>query len=361
MSSDIRRRASTEGAGLMRASVLRDGEMVYRDDVAAPVPAEGQVLVKVLACGVCGGDLHFAAHSHRMAELGRQMSGAPTLTDGLDLDQDIFMGHEFAAEVIAVGPNTRAPAPGSPVTSMPVLLTSEGMQPLLYSNTMPGGYAEQMVLSASLLLPVPNGLDPRHATLAEPMAVGLHAVNKSGIEPGAGAIVIGCGPAGISVIAALAALGVEPIVASDFSPKRRELGRLMGAHEVVDPTTQVVFDAWTRVGKGTPTVFEAVGVPGILDDILRRTPANTRVVVVGASMEPDAITPYFGIAKEIVMQFVQAYEPDEFAESLRRIAEGELHVAPLITGEVGLADVGSAFADLADPERHCKILVLPNA
>lgn len=344
----------------MHASVLRDSTMVYRDDVPDPIPGEGQVLVRVLACGVCGGDLHFATHHAQMAQLGTQLVGAPTLTDGLDLDADVFMGHEFAAEVIEPGPATPAPAPGTAVTSIPALMSDDGMEPLLYSNTRPGGYAEHMLLSASLLLPIPNGLDPRHATLAEPMAVGLHAVNKSEIRPGDGAVVIGCGPAGLAVIASLNAIGVEPIVASDFSAARRKLGRLLGAHHIVDPAAEPVYDAWATYGSGTPTIFEAVGVPGLLNDVLQQAPMNTRVVVVGACMEPDVIAPYFGIAKEIALQFVQAYSPTEFAECLRRIADGELDVAPMITGEVGLEDVGSAFAELADPERHCKILVLPS-
>jgi threonine dehydrogenase-like Zn-dependent dehydrogenase len=334
--------------------------MVYRDDVPTPVPGEGQVLIRVLACGVCGGDLHFAEHGARLAELAEKMTGAPTLTDGLDLDADVFMGHEYVGEVVAAGPGTEAPGPGTVVTSMPAMITAGGMRPRLYSNTSPGGYADSMLLDAALLLPVPDGLDPRLATLAEPMAVGLHAVTMSSIEPGTGAIVIGCGPAGLAVIAALKARGAGPIIASDLSPARRGLGRMMGADEVVDPRTEGVFDAWERTGAHpTPVVFEAVGVPGMLDDVLRRAPFAARVVVVGASMEPDAITPYYGIAKEISFQFVQAYTPDEFAESLRRIADGEIDVEPMITGEVGLEDVESAFADLGDPERHCKILVRP--
>ncbi|EUA23515.1 zn-containing alcohol dehydrogenase family protein [Mycobacterium xenopi 4042] len=106
-------------------------------------------------------------------------------------------------------------------------------------------------------------------------------------------------------------------------------------------------------------VFEAVGVPGIIDDVMRRTPAGTRIVVAGVCMQPDTVHPFFGVAKEISVQFVFAYDPNEFAESLRAIAEGEIDVAPVITGEVGLDGVGAAFDDLADPERHCKILVTP--
>jgi threonine dehydrogenase-like Zn-dependent dehydrogenase len=76
-------------------------------------------------------------------------------------------------------------------------------------------------------------------------------------------------------------------------------------------------------------------------------------------MESDPIVPLFGIAKEINVQFVNTYDATEFAESLRIIAEGEIDVAPLITGEVGLDGVGAAFEDLANPDTHCKILVTP--
>ena len=76
-------------------------------------------------------------------------------------------------------------------------------------------------------------------------------------------------------------------------------------------------------------------------------------------MQPDTVHPYFAIAKEINIQFVLAYDPTEFTESLRAIAEGDINVAPLITGEVGLDGVGAAFNDLASPDAHCKILVTP--
>ncbi|HEX2285993.1 MAG TPA: alcohol dehydrogenase, partial [Mycobacterium sp.] len=105
-------------------------------------------------------------------------------------------------------------------------------------------------------------------------------------------------------------------------------------------------------------IFEAVGVPGILDDVLRRTPRGSRIVA-GVCMQSDTVHPFFAIAKEINVQFVLAYDPAEFAESLRAIAEGEIDVAPMITGEVGLDAVGAAFDALADPDRHCKILVTP--
>jgi threonine dehydrogenase-like Zn-dependent dehydrogenase len=326
--------------------------MVYRDDVPDPVPEPGQVLVAVRSCGICGSDLHFAAHGAEVMELTEQMGGGGVMT--LDLTRDVFMGHEFSAEILEAGPDTETHPPGTMVTSIPVLLSAKGVEPLVYSNSAIGGYAERMLLSAPLLLPIPNGLDLNHAALTEPMAVGLHAVNKSNIAPGETALVIGCGPIGIAIIAALRARGVETIVASDFSPKRRELAIAMGAHQTLDAAQGSPFD--TVKAK---VVFEAVGVPGIIDDVLLRARPGTRLVVAGVCMQPDSVHPFFAIAKEINVQFVLAYTPDEFGASLRALAEGDIDVSPVITGEVGLEGVGQAFDDLADPERHCKILVAP--
>jgi threonine dehydrogenase-like Zn-dependent dehydrogenase len=345
----------------MRAAALRGGSLIVRDDVPDPAPAFGQVLAKVRACGICGSDLHFAKHGATMLALGEEMGGMPDIgAASVDLGRDVFMGHEFSAEVLEIGPDTVGPAPGTIVTSIPTLLTMTGIQPIVYSNDLPAGYGEQILLSAPLLLEVPNGLDPRLAALTEPMAVGLHAVNRSGMQAGEGALVLGCGPVGLAVIAALAVRGVEPIVASDLSPARRTLATTMGAHEVIDPAAEPAFDAWARVG-GTRqlVVFEAIGVPGIIDGALRDAPMRTRIVVVGVCMERDTITPFFGIGKELSLQFVLGYDPMEFADCLRSIAEGEIDVAPMITGEVGLDGVPGAFEELANPERHCKILVVP--
>ena len=339
----------------MRAAVLREGRMVYRDDVPDPIPGPGQVLVGVRSCGICGSDLHFARYGDQVLSLSDEMaSSLGGGTGNVDLSHDIFMGHEFSAEVLEAGPDTETLPAGTLVTSIPVLISGKHVEPIVYSNKTLGGYAERMLLSAPLLLPIPNGLDHRHAALTEPMAVGLHAVNKSGIQPGETALVVGCGPIGIAVIAALRTRGVESIVAADFSPKRRELATAMGAHQTLDPAQGSPFDTVTPA-----VVFEAVGVPGIIDDLMRRARHGTRLVVVGVCMQPDTMHPFFAIAKEINVQFVLAYDPQEFAESLQAIAEGEIDVSPVITGDVGLEDVGAAFDDLADPGRHCKILVTP--
>jgi threonine dehydrogenase-like Zn-dependent dehydrogenase len=339
----------------MRSAVLRKDRVVV-DEVPEPVPALGQVLVRVLACGICGSDLHFVTHGRRVAELTRDA----VLSTPLDFDRDIFLGHEFAAEVLDVGPDTIGPAKGTIVTSLPVMLTLDGVVPMAYSNDYPGGYSERMLLSAPLCLPVPNGLDPNHAALTEPLAVGLHAVAKAQMEPGDAALVLGCGPVGLAVVAGLRLAGVTTIVAADYSPARRLLATSLGAGRTVDPAREEPIEAWREVdGRRPLVIFEAVGVPGMLDRAVRDAPVGGRVLVVGACMETDHILPLIAIGKELTIQFALAYTPEEFAAALRHLAEGDVDPAPLITGTVELDGVADAFGQLALPDRHCKILVTP--
>jgi threonine dehydrogenase-like Zn-dependent dehydrogenase len=295
-----------------------------------------------------------------MSEEGSGVMPAELRPRFMDLSRDVVMGHEFSAEVLELGENTGNCSVGDIVVSMPVLFDLSGIHPIGYSNDVPGGYGELMVLSDMLTMKVPNGLSHQHAALTEPMAVGLHAVNKSTIKPGQAAVVLGCGPVGLAVIAALRLAGIEPIVAADFSPKRRQLASTLGAHETVDPRQEPALDAWRRLdGTRALHIFEAVGVPGMIDQAMRDAPKDAQIMVVGVCMEPDSIRPMRGIGKELTIRFALGYDPMEFGASLHSIAEGAIDVTPLITGSVGIDGVPQAFEDLADPEAHAKILVEP--
>jgi threonine dehydrogenase-like Zn-dependent dehydrogenase len=331
--------------------------------------------VRTLACGICGSDLHALKHADAFVANARR-AGNPRV---MDLARDVVMGHEFCAEIVEHGPGTTRALPvGTRVCSRPVLMRDTGPQTIGYSNDHPGGYGEYMRLSEALLLPVPNGLPTEHAALTEPMAVGVHAVAKARLDADDAPLVIGCGPVGLAVIAALRLAGVRPIVAADFAPRRRELAVTLGADVVVDPAQTTPWSSWREaaVYRGPSrapalppwiagpavrpaVVFECVGVPGVLDQIMAAAPRGTRIVVVGVCMEPDTIHPLLGIGKELNLQFVLGYTPDEFAATLRHIAEGEIPTAPLITGTVGIDGVADAFTALGSPERHAKILVKP--
>jgi len=358
----------------MRAAVMRSRKLVVAE-LPAPEPGPGEVLVKTLACGICGSDLHALKHAERFVEASRRAGSVFTM----DLGRDVVMGHEFCAEIVEHGPGTRRTLPvGTRVCSRPTIIRPDGPRSVGYSNDNPGGYAEYMRLTEALLLPVPSGLPTEQAALTEPMAVGLHAVAKARLDADDAPLVIGCGPVGLAVIAALRLAGTRPIVAADFSARRRELAVALGADVVVDPAQGTPWSSWREAAvwrdasrapvlppwiPGPPVrpavVFECVGVPGVLDQLMAAAPRGSRIVVVGVCMEPDTIYPMLGISKELNLQFVLGYTPDEFAATLRHIADGRIPTTPLITGKVGVEGVPGAFEALASPELHAKILVEP--
>ena len=335
--------------------------MLIVEDVADPVPGAGEALVKVKACGICGSDLHALRYGEELVATMRE-TGAPST---FDPTRDYIMGHEFTAEVLELGPQTDGVPvkPGDLVTSLPVIFSPTGeFDSMAYSNTYNGGYADLMRLSAGLCMKVPNGLDQRRAALTEPMSVGRHAVARADMKPNESAIVLGAGPVGLAVIAELRRSGIETIIASDYSPRRRAVALAMGASATVDPAQEPPIDAWTREdGRRTPVVFDAIGVPGTLALACATAPMLSRVCVVGSCMEPDTLRPLIPQTKQLSIIFSFAYDPFEFGDTLRAIAEGEIDVAPMITGVCGVDGVPAAFDALGRPEEHVKILVEPGA
>ena len=243
----------------MRAAIFRNGEIVV-DILPEPKPAAGQVLVKTLACGICGSDLHARKHAHRMVELARHFPGRKPM----DLARDVVFGHEFCCEVLDYGPATqRKLKAGTLVCSLPALLTAEGVQGIGYSNDNVGGYAERMLLSEPLLLEVPNGLAAGHAALTEPLAVGIHAVAKANIRGDEVPLVIGCGPVGLAVIAGLKIRGLHPIIAADYSPARRALAaRLERLPEVQLPACRDLGDEARQPGQPVMPLRLTGNAPG---------------------------------------------------------------------------------------------------
>ena len=298
-----------------------------------------------------------------------------------DPEKDVVFGHEFCTEILEYGPETQGRLKcGTRVTSMPVGFAGGRLHAIGFSNDLPGAFAERLLLTESLLIEVPEGLSNDQVVCAEPMAVGWHAVREAGLTTDEVPLVLGCGPVGLAVIAGLKILGLHPIIAADFSPLRRKLAEAFGADVVVDPKEASPFQQWSEMavpnGKVLPAtgyeafyatyasrrpcvVFECVGAPGVIQQILEGVPPNTRVIVVGVCLTVDTIEPVFAVNKMMTLKFVLGYTPDEFRESLQNIASGKINVRPMITGRVGLSGVLQAFQDLQNPMQHAKIVVEP--
>lgn len=358
----------------MTAVVMRRGSLELIE-APIPQPRRGEVLVRTLATGICGSDLHAVSHGAELVAGVRAVSGVELF----DLDEQIVLGHEFCAEVVEYGPGCRATIPiGTRVVSVPILLRPQPIQIGFGGLATPGGYAEYMVLSEDLLIPVPDNVADDTAALAEPLTVALHAVNRGALGSDDVPIVIGCGPIGLAVIAVLKMRGIGPIIAADFSPARRALASAVGADIVVDPRETSPYDSWqsvaaasdpARYGRQTTmfpafafrpsVIFECVGVPGVIQQILAGAAPCSKVVVAGLCMEEDTFQPTFAILKEIDLIFCISYTFEEYQQAIAHLASGELQIDPLITSSVGLDGVPDAFARLADPELDAKIIVTP--
>lgn len=381
----------------MRAVTCREAELEVVER-PQPVPGPGQVRLDVLRCGICGSDLHARHGADQWAELAARV--------GYDrfarTTQPVVFGHEFSGVVAEHGPKTRRSVPtGTAVVALPLLRSGQVIDTIGLSVHAPGAYAEQMLVQESMMLPVPNGLDPAVAALTEPLAVAWHAVRRGELRRRDVAIVIGCGPIGLAVILMLKAQGIRQVVASDPAAGRRALARACGADIVIDPGSDSPFtvaaaDAghlldmpsaldlaldtreklerlpigwwhlW-RLGEALgaapkrPVIFECVGVPGMIEGIIDGAPLFSRVVVAGVCVGQDHLTPAMAINKEIDLRFVFGYSPLEFRDTLHMLSEGKVDPRPLITGTVGLDGVAGAFDALANPDGHAKILVDPHS
>jgi threonine dehydrogenase-like Zn-dependent dehydrogenase len=233
-----------------------------------------------------------------------------------------------------------------------------------------------MVLQEALLLPVPDSLETNIAALTEPLAVGEHAVGLADLRPDQPCLVVGCGPVGLAVIAALKGRNHGPVLAADFSPTRRRLAEAFGADEVIDPAVSSPHDRWASFGVPVtmmeyagavmmgadlknPVIFEAVGVPGMLQGIIEEAPPRSRIVVVGVCMHADSIEPFFAVAKELEFRFSFGYSPAEYAATLERLASGVPGAELLVTDAFGLDETPEAFETLRTPGEHGKILITP--
>ncbi|MBN3786362.1 zinc-binding dehydrogenase [Burkholderia sp. Ac-20353] len=377
-------------------AVLCQGEELTVADLPDPEPGPGQILLKVLRCGICGSDLHMQKYCDHMASIARRV-GLARFPGSRDA---VVFGHEFCGEILDYGPGaSKRLRKGSRVCAIPMLRQGRDISMIGLSSEAPGAYAERVVVQDTLMEPVPDGLPTDMAALTEPMAVALHAYRHSGIKHSDVAIVIGCGPVGLGLIAMLKAHGVHTVIASDFSPGRRALATSFGADVVIDPAEDSPFSRWEEFGHfgnlpallemavatreklgrlplpwwhawrlaekaglkpKRPVIFECVGVPGVIRQVMDGAPLMSRIVVVGACMQPDTIEPAIGINKEIELRFVFGYSPLDYRDALHLLADGKLQVAKLVTGTVALDDVGQAFDDLASPGVHAKILIDPS-
>lgn len=314
-------------------------------DVPDPEPGEGEVAVRVEACGICGSDLHMLP------------SGA--------LAEGSIMGHEISGTVAAVGSGVEGWSGGEAVCVYPFAPLDEldvaaAMASGIGLGTNDGGYAEQLTVSAEMLWQLPAGVEVAHGALIEPLAVALHGIDVSGARPDDAICVLGCGPIGAMVLVALRARGFERVVAVEPNEERRRLATRLGALDAFD--LEGVHDAVLEALGGAPPaiVLEAAGhvsAPGLAIELI--APEGT-VALLGMLGEPVPISQLNVMLKEVTLRGSFAYRPAAFDEAIELLASGRVPAEELISSRRPLEDAADCFAELRTPgTSELKILLQP--
>jgi len=353
----------------MRAVQFVGNEFSVADVVDLPALGSGQILIDVHACGICGSDLSASKGSHRFCEV---MTAADYPLAQYDPEQPIVLGHEYAGVVAEIGPDVSDFTVGDRVTGLGIAVDmSTGIPKIIgYSNAYHGAFGDQIVVNAFFARHIPDGLSFEHAALAEPLHVGEMHMQQSGVTADDSALIIGCGTIGLGAVAAAKARGARLVIASEPSPKRRELALKMGADIVVDPTVEDPIERYNSetqargltdggLGGSMLIAFECSGRKGMIDSLMRTLPFDSRIQVMAAPFEDEMIIPVIGQVRRMVINFGHGPYERAYEIVLERLANGEIDADAIITGRVDLDGVADAFSTLREPAEHVKIMVFP--
>lgn len=334
------------------AKYLGEGAIAVVDH---PVPELGpdEVLVEVSHCGVCGTDLHMVLEG-----MGRP---------------DSIGGHEYAGRVARLGESVRGWQIGDPVVGGVLegcgdCRACREARPSLCDRRMDlatgrfqGAFAEFKKVDARALLRVPDGLSLRTAALAEPLAVALHALTRSGTGPGERALVTGAGPLGLLVIAALRARGIADVTASEPAPARRERAARVGADTVVEPDRlEAPRMPFSVVERPFDVAFECSGNPRAMEAALAQLRRGGTLVLVGTGMRRPKLDHNRILLNELVVTGAYEYDAGGFDDAIALLASGRLPVEHLIEREdVPLERLREAIDRLAAGELAGKVMIVP--
>ncbi|MGO8870836.1 MAG: zinc-dependent alcohol dehydrogenase [Acidimicrobiales bacterium] len=339
---------------VMPVAVLRRPGTVVVEERPVPRPGPDEVLVEVDHCGICGSDIHM-------------------LLEGWG-QEGLVAGHEFAGTIAALGDEVVGWEIGQQVvggTSPKCLRCRRCLEgkPSQCENRQgsvvdgrDGAFARYVLVPAAALLELPAGLTMRQAALAEPLAVALHGITRSGAVPGDTVMVIGAGPIGALAIAALAARGIGPILAVEPGERRRRLARDLGA-EVMTPDELEVFPTWEPeriAARAAHVVLECSGKKSAMEAGFHQLRRGGTLVLVGAGLDQPAFDPNRFILNELHVVGSFVYDQDGFERALDLLASDRFPTDLLIEADdVPLHGLSDALVGLAEGRHAGKVMVAP--
>ncbi|MFT4520547.1 MAG: 2-desacetyl-2-hydroxyethyl bacteriochlorophyllide A dehydrogenase [Halioglobus sp.] len=340
----------------MKAAVFKEvGQPLVVEKVEDVTPESTELVMKVSFCGICGTDLHATREGLTTACCGQ------------------ILGHEYVGEIAEVGKDAAGDwSVGDRVCALPFIACGQCL-PCAAGHFFEcankkvsgvddqGGFAEYVTTGARETILLPDELDLETAALVEPLAVSIHAVRMAEVKAGSRILVIGAGPIGLTTALWCNFFGAREVVVSEVAQSRAKLARKMGATQVIHPDLEKgaegLLEQFIDVAGGPPDViFECVGAPGLLQQCIEMAPYHGKIIPVGVCEQPDAIMPFFGLIKELHIQFAIAYTKDDFETCVAMLAEKRIDVSAMVTDIVSLDDLPEAFEALRTPSGQCKVL-----
>lgn len=339
----------------MRVLVLEEfGRVVVRER-ADPQPGHGEVLIEVIATGICGSDIHGYT-----GENGRREPGQ-------------VMGHETVGRIRALGAGVDKPPVGSVVAINPVLGCGQcadcdsnrpqrcrAKQVLGVTPSLTAAFAELLVVPAENAVVMEQSGPIEYGALVEPLAVGFHAARQGAVSPNDRVLIIGGGPIGQACLLAARRLGATKVALSEPDDRRRARASELGAM-VVSPTSEDTAEQIdASLGGPATVVLDAVGSTQSLAAAMSLSVPGARIVLVGMAHPSLEIAAYEVSTHERTIIGSFCYSPTEFAETATWVSKGGEHLDILIDDRVGFEEAQDAFSRLAAGNSSaCKVMVFP--
>ncbi|MBS4208144.1 alcohol dehydrogenase catalytic domain-containing protein [Bacillus sp. FJAT-50079] len=336
----------------MKAGQYLAEKNISINEIQKPTVQSGEALIKVLCAGLCGTDMmiYFGKHPRAKAPLamGHEFSGVIEEISG---DSLFKIGDRVVVEPTISCGNCSACISGQNHVC-------ESLQ--LIGIDMDGGFAEYVVVPIDRLHKTPDHLSDSIASLAEPVAVAVHTVRKSKLKIGQDIAILGAGPIGL-LIGLIAKLnGANTIFISDISPYRLKVAKELGFHVLDANRISITEEILNRTNeRGVDVVFEVAGTQTTAEQMIDIIKTQGEIVVVSVFKQPPTLNLAKMHYREISLTTTRCYSSDDFKTAIDLLAQGNLHVSPIISHELSLDEINKGFLLMENPETSLKVLIKP--
>lgn len=344
----------------MKAAVMHGTRQIRIEELPVPQIAANEVLIKVMAVGICGSDLHYYTHGR----IGKYV-----------VEKPFILGHECAGIISAVGESVSGFRVGDRVAVEPGVTCGyceackAGRYNLcpdvqfLATPPVDGAIVQYIKMRADFVFPIPDSLSFEEAALVEPFSVGIHAAARTNLQPGSTIAIMGMGPVGLMAVAAARAYGASRIIVTDLEPVRLEAARQLGATHIINVRDQNPDEAIRLItgGKGVDVAWETAGNPRALQSALASLKRGGKLAVVGLPAQDEIpLNVPFIADNEVDIYGVFRYA-NTYPKGIAFLSSGIVDAGKLVTDKYMLEQTQEAMERALNHKSEClKVVVYPN-